>query len=197
MEKTDNPDVSSDTNAKTKKVKEPSVSLLQLFRFSTPKERLLILCAIICSAATGALQPVSILIYGSFVSNLADALNDPSKLLGMVLPIIHTMAYLGTAALVAAYISTSIWILTGENQARRIRSLYLQSVLRQDMSWFDTASEDSLNTRLAADTQLIQDGISEKFGLFISFFAQFVGGYVVAFIKGIISFTSYFQFFFF
>lgn len=177
-------DTSSNKNSKKGKSKEPHVSLLQLFRFSTIKERLLIICAIICSAAAGALQPVSILIYGSFISNLSEALNDTSNLLDILLPIIHTIAYLGTAALVAAYISTSFWILTGENQARRIRSLYLQSVLRQDMSWFDTATEDSLNTRLAADTQLIQDGISEKFGLFISFLAQFIGGYVVAFIKG-------------
>jgi ABC-type multidrug transport system fused ATPase/permease subunit len=62
--------------------------------------------------------------------------------------------------------------MTGESQTRRIRSLYLHSVLNQDMSWFDSATEGSLNTRLASDTQLIQDGISEKFGLFISFFAQ-------------------------
>ncbi|KAL9540007.1 hypothetical protein MBANPS3_009935 [Mucor bainieri] len=169
---------------KDKKQKAPSVSVFRLFRFATWKERLMICIAIICSAGTGALQPVSILIYGSFISTLTNSLSDTSQLVDTTLPLIHTMVYMGTASLVAAYISTCFWILTGESQARRIRSLYLKSVLHQDMSWFDQSKEGSLNTRLASDTQLIQDGISEKAGLLISFFAQFVGGFVVAFVKG-------------
>ncbi|KAL0140038.1 P-loop containing nucleoside triphosphate hydrolase protein [Mucor lusitanicus] len=169
---------------KGKKPKAPSVSVFRLFRFATFKERLMICIAIICSAGTGALQPVSILIYGSFISTLTSSLGDTSDLVNTTLPLIHTMVYMGTASLVAAYVSTCLWILTGESQTRRIRSMYLKSVLHQDMSWFDQSKEGSLNTRLASDTQLIQDGISEKAGLLISFFAQFVGGFVIAFVKG-------------
>jgi ATP-binding cassette subfamily B (MDR/TAP) protein 1 len=166
------------------KPKEASISTLQLFRYATIKERLMILVAIIFSAGTGALQPISILVYGSFIENISSSISDTSNLLEVTLPVIRTMVYMGTAAFIAAYASTCFWILTGESQTRRIRSLYLKSVLNQDMRWFDGATKGSLNTRLASDTQLIQDGISEKFGLFVSFFAQFVGGFVVAFIKG-------------
>lgn len=169
---------------KSKKSKAPSVSIIQLFRFATLKERIMICIAIICSAGTGALQPVSILLYGAFISTLTGSLSDTSNLLDLTLPVIYTMVYMGTASLIAAYVSTCLWILTGESQTRRIRLLYLKSVLHQDMSWFDQSKEGSLNTRLASDTQLIQDGISEKAGLLISFFAQFVGGFVVAFVKG-------------
>jgi ATP-binding cassette subfamily B (MDR/TAP) protein 1 len=172
-------------NRKSKKSKAPSVSIIQLFRFATLKERIMIFIAMICSAGTGALQPVSILLYGSFISTLTSSLSNTSNLLDLTLPVIHTMVYMGTASLISAYVSTCLWILTGESQTRRIRSLYLKSVLHQDMSWFDQSKEGSLNTRLASDTQLIQDGISEKAGLLISFFAQFVGGFVVAFVKGI------------
>lgn len=112
----------------------------------------MIFIAIICSAASGALQPVSVLIYGSFISNLTSSLSDTSNTLTATLPVIQTMAYMGTAALVAAYTSTCLWVMTGESQTRRIRSLYLHSVLKQDMSWFDSATEGSLNTRLASDT---------------------------------------------
>lgn len=169
---------------KSKKSKAPSVYIIQLFRFATLKERIMICIAIICSAGTGALQPVSILLYGSFISTLTGSLSDTSNLLDLTLPVIYTMVYMGTASLIAAYVSTCLWVLTGESQTRRIRLLYLKSVLHQDMSWFDQSKEGSLNTRLASDTQLIQDGISEKAGLLISFFAQFVGGFVVAFVKG-------------
>lgn len=170
--------------AKEKKPKAPSVSIFQLFRFSTPKEKLMIVIATILSAATGALQPASMVIYGSFVSNLTNSLDNPGQILEKTLPVIRTMAYFGTAILFAAYISNSFWIVSGENQTRRIKGLYVHAVLRQEMSWFDEASEGSLNTRLATDTQLIQDGISEKFGRFIMFLSQFIGGFVVAFTRG-------------
>ncbi|KAL7331771.1 hypothetical protein PS15p_203920 [Mucor circinelloides] len=170
---------------KSTKQRAPSVSVFRLFRFATFRERIMICIAMVFSAGTGALQPVSILIYGTFISTLTSSLSDTSHLVELTLPIIHTMVYMGTASLIAAYVSTCLWILTGESQTRRIRSLYLKSVLHQDMTWFDQSKEEgSLNTRLASDTQLIQDGISEKAGLLISFFAQFVGGFVVAFIKG-------------
>ncbi|KAI9478271.1 MAG: P-loop containing nucleoside triphosphate hydrolase protein [Benjaminiella poitrasii] len=171
---------------KTKKdqKKRPAVSMLELFRFATPTERILILIAVLFSAGAGALQPVAILVYGSVINNLTGSLSEPSLLLEKTLPVIHTMVYMGTASFIAAYISQCLWILMGDSQTRRIRSLYLHSVLRQDMSWFDKAADGSLNTRLASDTQVIQDGISEKFGQFVSLLAQFIAGLIVAFIKG-------------
>lgn len=169
---------------KGKKPKPPMVSMRRLFRFATKKEKVLIITAIICSACAGALQPIAILIYGNFINNLTASLSDPSKLLGNVLPVIHIMLILGSVAMIAAYISNCLWVLTGESQTRRIRSLYLNSVLKQDMSWFDAAEDGSLNTRLASDTQIVQDGISEKFGQFVTLIAQFTAGFVVALIRG-------------
>ncbi|KAI7903328.1 P-loop containing nucleoside triphosphate hydrolase protein [Cokeromyces recurvatus] len=173
-----------DTKKKKKKEKEPSVPIHKLFRFATPLERLMIVIAIIFSAGSGALQPISIIIFGSFINNLSGSLDDTSQLLPKTLPVIHIMAYMGTAVAIAAYISNCFWILTGENQTRRIRTMYVHSVLRQDMGWFDKSAEGSLTTRLATDTQIIQDGISEKFGRFVMLLAQFLAGFIVAFIKG-------------
>jgi ATP-binding cassette subfamily B (MDR/TAP) protein 1 len=49
------------------------------------------------------------------------------------------------------------------------------------MAWFDTSNEGSLTTRLTSDTSLIQEGISQKFGLFVLSVAQFISGMVVGF----------------
>lgn len=55
------------------------------------------------------------------------------------------------------------WMVTGERQAARIKSLYLKTILRQDIGFFD----DAINTgevigRMSGDTILIQDAIGEK-----------------------------------
>ncbi|KAL0085182.1 P-loop containing nucleoside triphosphate hydrolase protein [Phycomyces blakesleeanus] len=167
-----------------KKKKKPAVPVYKLFSFASPLDIFLICIACICSAGIGAIQPASIIFFGSFVSNLTEQLSNPTDLLNATMPMILTYVYIGTASLVAAYIARACWIFTGENQTRRIRQKYMHSILRQDMSWFDKAGDGSLTTRLASDTQLIQDGISERFGDLITGFAQFVSGIVIAFSKG-------------
>jgi ATP-binding cassette subfamily B (MDR/TAP) protein 1 len=176
--------------SKEKKAKKQSVSIFKLFQFATTKERFMVIFAIIFSAGSGALQPLSILIYGQFINTLTSSLSETSTLLDKTLPVIHIMVIMATVALTTGYISNCLWVLTGESQTRRIRSLFLHSVLGQDMSWFDAAEDGSLNTRLASDTQLIQDGISEKFGQFVSLFAQFAAGFLVAFLKGTFLITT-------
>ncbi|CAO3703705.1 unnamed protein product [Rhizopus stolonifer] len=164
--------------------KPPTVSIVQLFRFSTLTEKFMIIAASVFAIAAGAIQPCSILIYERYISQLTASLSHPDQLLILIQPIINTMAYMGTAVLISVYLANCLWVMTGESQTRRIRSLYLHAVLRQNMEWFDQAGEDSLNTRLAADTQMIQDGISGKFGLLITLTAQFIAGRVVSFVEG-------------
>jgi ABC-type multidrug transport system fused ATPase/permease subunit len=170
---------------KEKKKKQPAVGLFTLFRFSNARDRILILIGTVCSAAVGAIQPVSIIILGKFLTDFTQVLMEPgSDMLSAVMPVILIFVYLGTANLVLGYLCQCCWVLSGEFQTRRIRKMYVHAILRQDMGWFDQAEEGSLTTRLAADTNLIQDGISEKFGIFIQCCAQFVAGFVIAFVKG-------------
>lgn len=100
------------------------------------------------------------------------------------------------------------WMITGERQAARIRSLYLRTILRQDVAFFDKETNTGeVVGRMSGDTVLIQDAMGEKVlliccfclcvpiylcmyvgalqvGKFIQLLATFVAGFVIAFIKG-------------
>ncbi|KAI8149541.1 P-loop containing nucleoside triphosphate hydrolase protein [Fennellomyces sp. T-0311] len=178
---------------KEKKKKDPAVPVYKLFRFATRTELLMIAIAAICSMGIGAIQPVVIIIFGDLLTELGDALmpamSNPAlmediKLLPLTHDIILIFVYMGTATLVAAYVAQSFWIITGENQTRRIRQSYVHAILRQDLGWFDKSEEGSLTTRLAADTQLIQDGISEKCGIMLMAIGAFISGFIIAFVEG-------------
>jgi ATP-binding cassette subfamily B (MDR/TAP) protein 1 len=52
------------------------------------------------------------------------------------------------------------------------------------MSWFDEHRAGELNARLAADTELIQEGISQKFQACVQFMTTFVSGLVLGFVRG-------------
>lgn len=49
-----------------------------------------------------------------------------------------TIVYIAAEVFAAGWIEVSCWILTGERQTTVIRSNYVQVLLNQDMSFFDT-----------------------------------------------------------
>jgi len=181
---TEEGDVKDDKKKKKKEAppppEHPPVGLLQLWRFASTKEICIVYLGVIMSIILGALQPIQILIFGNLVSGLGSADN----ILDALLPTIKAIVGIGAGMLVAGYIAQASWVLSAEYQTKRIRMLYLHSILRQDMGWFDKGGQGSLNTRLAADTQLIEDAIGEKAGVTIQNTAQFIAGLVVAFVKG-------------
>jgi len=57
----------------------------------------------------------------------------------------------------------SCWILTGERQTAVIRSKYVQVLLNQDMSFFDTyGNNGDIVSQVLSDVLLIQSALSEK-----------------------------------
>lgn len=55
--------------------------------------------------------------------------------------------------------------------------------MRQNIAFFDKLGAGEITTRITADTNLIQDGISEKVGLTLTAAATFVTAFVIGFIK--------------
>ena len=51
--------------------------------------------------------------------------------------------------------------------------------MRQNIGFFDKLGAGEVTTRITADTNLIQDGISEKVGLTLSAVAMFVSAFVI------------------
>ena len=76
-------------------------------------------------------------------------------------------------------------MITGERQAARIRNLYLKTILRQEIAFFDQhTNTGEVVGRMSGDTVLIQDAMGEKVGKFIQLVVTFFGGFIVAFTQG-------------
>lgn len=61
----------------------------------------------------------------------------------------------------------SCWMVTGERQATRIRGLYLKTILRQDIGFFDTeTTTGEVIGRMSGDTILIQEAMGEKVNIY-------------------------------
>jgi ATP-binding cassette subfamily B (MDR/TAP) protein 1 len=56
-------------------------------------------------------------------------------------------------------------------------------MLRQNIGFFDNLGSGEVTTRITADTNAIQDGISEKLGLTLNAVATFIAAFVIAFTR--------------
>jgi ATP-binding cassette subfamily B (MDR/TAP) protein 1 len=91
--------------------------------------------------------------------------------------------YLGAAEFLTIYLATVGFIYTGDHVVQRVRVKYFQAILRQNIAFFDTLGAGEITTRITADTNLIQDGISEKVGLALTGLSTFVTAFIIAYIK--------------
>ncbi|KAI8909310.1 P-loop containing nucleoside triphosphate hydrolase protein [Powellomyces hirtus] len=163
-----------------------------LTRYATPLDKLLMLIGLFAAAASGAILPLMTIIFGDLTNSFnditadayrgvpsseatKDALQDEINEKSLI------FVYLGLGMFVATYIYMATWLYTGENISHRIREGYLQAVLRQNIAYFDSIGGGQVSTRIITDTQMVQDGISEKVPMFFMNLATFISGFAVAF----------------
>ncbi|KAL6526718.1 ATP-binding cassette sub- B member 6, mitochondrial [Orobanche gracilis] len=94
------------------------------------------------------------------------------------------VVYIAVGVFVAAWIEVSCWILTGERQTAVIRSRYVEVLLNQDMSFFDTyGNNGDIVSQVLSDVLLIQSALSEKVGNYIHNMATFFCGLIIGFVN--------------
>lgn len=90
-------------------------------------------------------------------------------------------------AAIGMFVATSVSILgfsiTGERMTQLIREKYLRAILRQNIAFFDNVGAGEVTTRITADMNLVQDGISQKVGLTIGGISGFVAALIVGFVR--------------
>ncbi|XP_021822017.1 ABC transporter B family member 4-like isoform X1 [Prunus avium] len=138
----------------------------------------------VSAIGNGASFPLMTIIFGDVINSFGQTRNN-KEVVDAVSKVALKFVYLAVGAAAAAFLQMSCWMVTGERQAARIRSLYLKTILRQDVGFFDKEiNTGEIVGRMSGDTVLIQEAMGEKVGKFIQLIATFVGGFVIAFVKG-------------
>ncbi|KAK5953832.1 GTPase-activating protein [Knufia fluminis] len=156
-----------------------------LFRYATTWDKVFLVIAAICAIGGGAALPLMTVVFGnlsgSFSGYFQGTLNqDFSSILnGYVLYFV----YLAIAEFVLIYVSTVLFIYTGEHITSKVRDRYLKAILRQNIGFFDKLGAGEVTTRITADTNLVQEAISEKVALTLNGVAAFFAAFIIGFIK--------------
>ncbi|KAK1961571.1 ABC transporter [Colletotrichum sublineola] len=158
---------------------------LDLYRYSSRSDLIILVIATLSSIIVGAALPLMTVIFGNlqgslqahFYHNLSREHFDSS-----IVSLVLDFVYLALGAFVGVYISTIGFIYTGENISSKIRQNYLRSCIYQNPGFFDQGlAAGEFTNQLTNNINLIQEGISEKFGLTISAIATFISAFVIGF----------------
>ncbi|KAH7838311.1 hypothetical protein Vadar_024867 [Vaccinium darrowii] len=159
------------------------VAFYRLFSFGDRLDIGLMVVGMISAILNGLAQPLMTLIFGNIINSFGTS--DPSNVLHEVSKVSLKLFYLAIGSGIASFLQVSSWMVTGERQATNIRRLYLKTILRQDIAFFDTeTTTGEVIGRMSGDTILIQDAMGEKVGKFIQLMSTFIGGFAIAFARG-------------
>ncbi|KAH7374226.1 putative Leptomycin B resistance protein pmd1 [Cadophora sp. MPI-SDFR-AT-0126] len=163
------------------------ISYFSLYRYATKNDILVLTVSAICAIAAGAAMPLMTVIFGSLTGKFGDFVNNTDQALARFETSVNTLTlylvYLAIGEAVTVYVSTVGFIYAGENISAKIRENYLRSILRQNIGFFDKLGAGEITIRITSNTNLIQEGISEKVGLTLTAVATFVSAYVIGFVR--------------
>ncbi|KFM57755.1 Multidrug resistance protein 1, partial [Stegodyphus mimosarum] len=156
----------------------PEVGFFQLFRYSSIGDNALMVFAALVAVISGAWSPAETIIFGRVIDRLVDydtTKQNYSKVnmsteafLEETATLCLYQALLGLAFLITKYIMVSCFSIAAANQVFRIRCMFMESILKQDIGWFDTNKTGDFTSRISGDLNKIQDGIGEKVPMCIS-----------------------------
>ncbi|XP_058093668.1 ABC transporter B family member 15-like [Magnolia sinica] len=164
--------------------KAESGSVFQLFRFADRMDKWLMLVGTVGCIGDGLMTPLTLWVMSTIINSYGAV--DVSFNYDVVNRFALRLLYVAIGVGLGAFVEGVCWTRTAERQTSRMRMEYLQSVLRQDVGFFDTNATTSTTydvvTAITADSHIIQDVMSDKIPNFISNAVIFIFTTVVALI---------------
>ncbi|KAM3331877.1 hypothetical protein ACQJBY_027641 [Aegilops geniculata] len=157
------------------------VPFFSMFRYASRADMALMAVGTVAAMVNGMGDPLMTVVFAAVI----DCFGAGDNVLQRVSKVVMYYIYLGIGTALASFLQVSCWTMTGERQSIRIRSLYLEAVLKQDVSFFDVEmTTGEAISRMSADTVLVQDALGEKVGKYAQLLTTFVGCFIIGFIRG-------------
>lgn len=171
---------SSKSSSSKAKPKMETASFRDLFQFADNYDIVLFVLGTFFAIISSATMPAINVVFGDVV----DAIAEPVNVEALVNKAVRGMALLGVYGFTTFFLSFWLCGMAAGNIANKWRMKYLERLLIQDMTFFDTAEPGSLTLMLSDSAMSIQSGLAEKYAQAIQGFFQFFFGFAIAFYFG-------------
>ncbi len=160
--------------AKSKKKKFGKASIARLARLSKPELKYIIpgFFMLLASSATSIIAPM-------FFGRVVDAASGDHK---SMTKLNLAVLWLGVIYIVGAVFSAlRAWLfeLAGQSLVARLRKMLFESIVKQEVAFFDTNRTGELTNRLSSDTQVVQNAATVNISMLLRYLVQIIGSIAI------------------
>lgn len=172
--------------------KYPPLTYWKLFRYANFNDKLLLVIALICSIAHGAMLPLLTVIFGRTIDEFANInlptddpnrvpLNEIANELASTTNIYIIFAFIAFAV---SFVQLSFAITAANRMGNEIRRLFFDSLVAQDCDFYDDSEAGALTHLVVHDIDLIQSGIGDRLATAVQYVSTFIVGIIVGLVYG-------------
>ncbi|KAK5581948.1 hypothetical protein RB653_003529 [Dictyostelium firmibasis] len=168
---------------KEKKPTEKSIPIGRILKLSK-EDWPHFLVGLIGASLNGAIMPVFSIIFSEILGIFQE--QDETELTRRSRNMALWFILLAVVAALANFIQIYCFTYIGEKLTFNLRRLSFESIIRQDIGWFDLTENSTgrLTANLATEATLVQGMTSQRLGLLFQNIITIVAGLVIAFVSG-------------
>ncbi|CAJ0942104.1 unnamed protein product, partial [Mesorhabditis belari] len=160
-----------------------AISLKALLTYTSLKDRVCLLIGTLLAFFVGALQP-TVTLLGGLLENILIKHKTPIgevKFRHDSYVIIYWYIAFGVFTSLLSLVQVIVMESACTGVVSRMRTAFLNSVLRQDATWLDKSDSGALSSKLADNVEKVREGIGEKWALVVRGFAMFISSCAISF----------------
>eukprot|EP01055_Gregarina_sp_Pseudo9_P000372 Gregarina_sp_Pseudo_9__371@NODE_123_length_4124_cov_11_292044_g115_i0_p1_GENE_NODE_123_length_4124_cov_11_292044_g115_i0NODE_123_length_4124_cov_11_292044_g115_i0_p1_ORF_typecomplete_len1300_score320_30ABC_membrane/PF00664_23/5_1e50ABC_membrane/PF00664_23/5e50ABC_tran/PF00005_27/1_3e43ABC_tran/PF00005_27/8_6e41SMC_N/PF02463_19/84SMC_N/PF02463_19/1_8e05SMC_N/PF02463_19/2_1e02SMC_N/PF02463_19/1e06AAA_21/PF13304_6/1_7e05AAA_21/PF13304_6/0_00042AAA/PF00004_29/0_0013AAA/PF00004_29/3_5e05AAA_15/PF1317 len=150
----------------------------KLFRYGTKLDYFMITLSIVFNLGSGVLLPIFMAMFGDLFDSVAGSSEHGTNYY------ILWQVYLGCICFVLCFFGAALMEQAAERQLKQLKAGFLDSIMRQEMAWFDKYDPGKLSSTLNENCVVIRDALGIKFAQLFMFAGIFFGGYVTGLVRG-------------
>ncbi|KAE9549079.1 hypothetical protein FO519_007700 [Halicephalobus sp. NKZ332] len=153
----------------------PPVGFIQLFRFGSRTDKLLVIIGVLCGILGGMVYTFPSFIIGKIATVLIQYGPGDRELLTKGYPYVFLDLSFAVVVFVLNFFQNFLLKKACTNIITNLRIEFIKTLLRQDATWLDKQKFGVLNAELTENIDVIKDGIGEKIGMVIRGFSALIG----------------------
>lgn len=156
-----------------------AVTLSQMFKHATPKERVIVFFSALAACFTGLQYPT----LAFLMQTLFMSIFQPVRETRQVDVRNAALMFLAAGALAFCFTLFSFvgFARVADSISAKLRRNFFEKLLEKNVGWYDFENTEDMATRLTEDTYIFRQGIGDKLATFISAVVMTPAGFAVAF----------------
>jgi len=161
-----------------------TVSIHRFFAYNDAKDNLMLVVGTIGAIVAGLLIPSIALIMASVAQSFGESGTSASAMADKVASLTKSVALVAAAIFFFGYLFFALWQHLAENISLKLRKLYLNALLQQEIAYFERAQIESIPAQMGEIFQTVQRSIGEQYANLLFACCTAIGGTFFAFQTG-------------